>query len=111
MCGCSPVRKPFLGKFQAVGSFVHVSSISLRYIFVAGRYGALATGLDQTEDSSVRCPKMVLPELAIRLGAPKAVSELPTILLEPDTIHLRGNPFKVDRKVWMTILTRYFSFS
>ena len=44
MCGCSPVCKSFFDTHRAAGSFVHVSGLSMRRIFVAGRYGVLDSG-------------------------------------------------------------------
>ena len=44
MCGCSPVCKSFFDTFRAAGSFVHVSGLSMRLIFVAGRHGVLDSG-------------------------------------------------------------------
>ena len=41
MCGCSPAVKSFFDTHRAAGSFVHVSGLSMRRIFVAGRYGIL----------------------------------------------------------------------
>ena len=41
MCGCSPVVKSFFDTHRTAGSFVHVSGLSMRRIFAAGRYGVL----------------------------------------------------------------------
>ena len=109
MCGCSPAVKSFFDTHRAAGSFVHVSGLSMRRIFVAGRYGIL--GFRSGSVPRTRVGPLFrhgFPEADHAIGC--SISRPRTPLYTPRARCLRRIPYQVARPAWTTSFP-WFRFS